>query len=316
MLTQPPPRIARPEKPGTYELSPMSATTRARPISDAQAVAMIRPVQKRPSSAALPAFAILTLGVMLFALSYQRGIRIGEIAAIAMTPLAIFGLLRGAIRKVFIIAAVIGGVYLGAFLPQVLEPLVRKLSPGNEGWLAFALSAAIVLCGIFVVVVFARRLRRRLEPMPFFYSLDRWMGAFIGAAEGALVALTLCWVATMVRPHVERVRRELHEPQSSFRQQLCADLLRISNESSSGPFGDFVHRTNPIENLPALKDAVHQLNTTGTINLPGLDPATMEKLKTILNTDPNNPPPDLNKTIDELKKALESQQSQSSAPSN
>jgi hypothetical protein len=220
-----------------------------------------------------------------------------------MVPLSIYGLARGAIRKSIVIAAVLGAAYVGPTLPSLLQPLVASFAGASAGLASVVASGLLLMFGVFAAGLFAKGLRRKIEPVALLAAADRCGGALIGAAEGVFVVLTLCWVCAMVRPHALRLRDEGGAPLDSFRHQFAGNVIRVADEGSAGRLGEFLQSTNPFEKVPALRDAMNKLNATGQLSLPGLDPQLMEQVQRMLNTGSGEERPDVDALLEYVKKS-------------
>ncbi len=59
-------------------------------------------------------------------------------------------------------------------------------------------------------------------------------------------------------------------------------MVRLADEASAAPLGDFVEATNLISSVPVLSQAIDSLNGTGRINLGGLSPQKTKRLNDLL----------------------------------
>jgi hypothetical protein len=59
-------------------------------------------------------------------------------------------------------------------------------------------------------------------------------------------------------------------------------MLQIAEEADDGLLGRVTKATNPIDQVPALHEAITQLNTTGRLDIESLSPATISQIQSIL----------------------------------
>lgn len=226
---------------------------------------------------------ILVASVGLFVYSAHEEVILGQIAVPLLAIGGLHGLLRGGFRKIVTLTVMIGVCYAISQYPDFADPIVRLVrgssSPIANGALAVvSVILALVLTGLCVSSFHRRHIARR----PVALAADRVTGAVIGLAEGGLVVLCLCWMAVMVRPHVERVLDHPNTMPDSFQHQVAQTLVGLAEESQGGAFGRFVAATNLLEKSPAWRATVEELNATGTLRLEGLDPETTERLNAVI----------------------------------
>lgn len=295
MLTQTSPSVRSSEP---YELAPAEALPPVRParvVFDAPApAAHVAPVAAQSNSLVPGVALILGLGALLFHLSNDRSFLLGQFVAVVCTPLALYGLVKGGVRKAMMLAAVFAAFYGLATLPDVLETI---LTPMLGATTPLATLVGTAIAGFVLIIVagmWSKRLKARLHKSSGGIFFDRSFGAMVGTAEGALVVLTVCWVSTLLQPQAVRLRDQAGAPIDSFRHQFAGNLIRVANEASVGPIGDFVRSTNPIEQSPALKSMIQSLNETGKFSLEGIDPKLVESVQKMLQGNGANGAPDLN----------------------
>jgi membrane protein required for colicin V production len=105
--------------------------------------------------------------------------------------LLFFGIYKGFFREIFEIVSLVGGIYLGFNLMDLLLSAIRMLWPNGPGWLLPALSFVL----IFVTVVMLSRLLANALTKLFSWAMLGWLnrlgGALVGAAKGLLLASLL-----------------------------------------------------------------------------------------------------------------------------
>ena len=265
--------------------------------------------------AALPlkSFAlILLLGAGLFLYSSRNDLLLGQLAAPILTLGALHGLWRGGVRKIIMIAATIGLVYFATTGSDAANSFIQsRMSPSAAGWswVVIAFIAVVLLLVVAIVVGIFRR--RVVMKHPFLRGFDRFVGVLVGVAEGALIILTVCWMAVEIRPYAAVVRDQPQTQVGSFRHGMLDDMVRIADEAGDGAIGEIVDATNPVDSVPALKQVIDDLNTTGEIRLDSLgnlDPETVRKLNDLLKQTPAEDLGGLNKVIEQYQKGNESRE--------
>ncbi len=280
---------------------PVDANVRSKPagpgpetrLSDALRPPMIRsarPSTKTPFTPVAPVYSsILTIGLggaMLF-MSLQRGLLLGQIAAAALTACTLHGLWRGGFRKLVMLAFAVVMVAFGPSIQAFTSNLVTQTtgSPaGVGGFVLTALGGAVLWCVChFGTKSFRRRVIMRRGGL---LAVDRVSGATLGLAEGVAIVLCLCWFSTSLQPFARLMIDEKVSPKGSPRAQVGATMLRLAQESRMGAMASVTDGTNPIAKIPALRDAIHELNTTGQIRPEQIDPKMAEQLRELLKNLP------------------------------
>ncbi|GMU35614.1 MAG: CvpA family protein [Planctomycetia bacterium] len=280
---------------------PVDATARSKPagpgpetrLSDALRPPMIRsarPSTKAPFAPVAPVYSsILTIGLggaMLF-MSLQRGLLLGQIAAAALTACTLHGLWRGGFRKLVMLAFAVVMVVFGPSIQAFTSNLVTQTTgspPGMGGFVLTALGATALWCVChFGTKSFRRRVIMRRGGL---LAVDRVGGAALGLAEGVAIVLSLCWFSTSLQPFAKLMTDEKVSPKGSPRAQVGATMLRLAQESRMGAMASVTDGTNPIAKIPALRDAIHELNTTGQIRPEQIDPKMAEQLRELLKNLP------------------------------
>ncbi|MEK6644169.1 MAG: CvpA family protein [Planctomycetota bacterium] len=289
----PPERVRAPSEPRLIFASPKSTVSMA-------------PAPVEPRSIMPGVLLVLGIGAALFYLSNERSFLLGQIMAGFCTPLALMGLVKGGVRKATTLAVVFGAFYGVAMLPAMVEPMLAPVVGASAMLVAYAGSAVAGLVFVIVAGMWSKRLRKRVHSTAGGVLFDRGSGAAVGLAEGVLVVLTVCWVSTLLRPQAMRLRDTANTPIDSFRHQFAGNLIRVADEASSGPLGEFIHTTNPIEKTPALKSAIDSLNATGQFSFEGLDPKLLESAQQFLNSNGAGNQTDIKDLLDKYKKSMSS----------
>lgn len=219
-----------------------------------------------------------------FAYSAHRGHLIGEIASVVMLPCALHGVWRGGFRKSTMLAVAIGTAYLLSAKSDFAAPLITAVG-GPAGSVGNIVAAGAIAMVAWITMFFiARSIHRRvIAKNRFFGAVDRFAGTLVGAAEGALVVLTVCWCASSLRPYATDLVHANETVAGSARDRIGKYMLQIAAEADDGTLGQITKATNPIGQFPALQDAIDQLNTTGTLNIESIDPATLQGVQSLLD---------------------------------
>lgn len=310
MLTGKPHRVVRPAQIIEYDVSRLedreivsSPMTVSHPkmaaVTEAPGSRMVGPV----------IVFVLALGASLLVLSVQRGLLLGQIAAVVITPLAMFGLLRGGIRKTAMLAAFFGAAYMAAFLPPLLTPLLQGVAGTSASAVSYLATGLAVIAGLVAVLIMSKAVRRKAARYPILSAVDGLAGAVVGGAEGALAVLALCWVSTSIEPHAIRLRDQGAAPVGSVQYEFATGVIRLAREASADPLGQYIRETNPINNVPALRQAVDSLNRTGQMQFDGLDPQIMEQIRKLLQSGGGDEKSDTSGTMNSYKESLRSRNS-------
>ncbi len=217
-------------------------------------------------------------------MSGERGLLLGKIAALVATPFALHGLWRGGFRKLVMLLTTILLAWGADACWGVAGSLVESMtgSPSKMGT-----GAALFLCSTVMWLV-AHRVsksirRRRIEPHGSLLAVDRLTGALIGAAEGLFLVLCLSWAATSMRPAAERLVSARDVQITQTQREVAETILTLADEAQTGELGKFIARTNPLERLPALRDAVERLNNP-SLQDDQLDPDLLRRLQEHINS--------------------------------
>ncbi|MBI5763094.1 MAG: CvpA family protein [Planctomycetes bacterium] len=300
MLTQTPTAVRSSD---AYDLVPLNDAPVAPPprvIFSAPRSEVAVQAATPQSSAFTGAALIIGLGALLFYLSNDRSFLLGQFVAVVCTPLALYGLVKGGVRKAMMLAAMFAAFYGLATLPDILETILTPMLGATAPLPALVGTAIAGFVLVIVAGVWSKRIKARLHKSSGGIFFDRSFGAMVGMAEGLLVVLTVCWVSTMLKPQAVRLRDQGNAPIDSFRHQFAGNLIRVSDEASVGPIGDFVRSTNPIEQSPALKSMIQSLNETGKFSLEGIDPKLVESVQKMLQGNGANGAPDLNALMNQF----------------
>jgi uncharacterized membrane protein required for colicin V production len=267
-----------------YDLAPTHdkpRATRTAGSSRAEMVGLDRPVF--PSSPIIPMALVFLASAGLFAYSAHCGYLIGEIAVVVMFPCALHGVWRGGFRKTMMLGAITGLFYLFSVKPDFAAPVLSSLGAPTSGISNFAAGAVTALLAILTAYFGSRGLQRRLiAPSRISTAIDRFAGTLIGVAEGALVALCLCWMASSLRPYATNLVHGNQVIAGSPQDRIGKYMLQIAEEADEGLLGRVTKATNPIDQVPALREAITQLNTTGRLDIESLSPATISQIQSIL----------------------------------
>ncbi len=268
-----------------YEFSPNAP----RPKGSRTAIPSVRDemaVMGRPSQSSTlvaPMVVLFLAAAGCFAFFAHRGHLVGEISAVALLPCALHGLWRGGFRKTVMLAATLGLFYLLSIKPDFAAPLVTAVT-GSTGGVANAVASGIIAMITWIAVFFiARTINRRvIETRRFLSFTNRFAGALIGGAEGALMVLTVCWCASSLKPFAENLVHADDAVAGSAQTRIGKYMMQIASEADVGLLGQMTRATNPIHQVPALRNAVDQLNTTGHLDFDSVDPATIKEVQDFL----------------------------------
>lgn len=229
---------------------------------------------------------VLGLGGGLFFYSNQHDFLLGQIAAVGLTPMAMHGVWRGGFRKATMLVVLLMLGWGFGYVTQASDHLLNFVGQGGGKLttpLAVVLSIGLWIAAYLMVGAsrsrWIERSRRRL-------AMDRGLGLLVGLGEGAIMVLTICWMATSLEPFGRTIAEGAGTIEGSPRQSAGQLITRLANESRTGFLGEAVRKTNPIENTPALRDVVREMNTTGQLKVDDLDPATLKQLQEFFNKMP------------------------------
>jgi len=237
------------------------------------------PSARRAGPPFLTAFLWIGAAGGLFYASWRRDVVLGQLAATAIGLGGLQGLWRGGLRKVVMLPLFVVVAYAVARLPASLG------MPGVTGHLVAGVAGMVAL---FIGATTVSRVRRgAVESRPMLHRLERCIGVIIGAAEGALIPLALCWAAVAIRPAAARISAT-NDARITQNQRATADaILRIADEVSTVGLSNLVSQTSPMERIPALRDAINQFNRDGQIKLDDLSPETKARLEELLKLIPS-----------------------------
>ncbi|RIK66882.1 MAG: hypothetical protein DCC65_08000 [Planctomycetota bacterium] len=229
---------------------------------------------------------VLGLGGGLFYYSNRAEYLLGQIAAVAMTPLALHGVWRGGFRKAAMILVLLA---LGAgfgYLRAGANALLGLAGLGDGGLTTPV--AAVFALGIWIIAFMTTKSVRAsyIERTRFRRGADRLAGLIVGMTEGGLMVLTLCWLATSLEPFGRTLIDSGDTVKGSPRQKAGQSIVRLSQEARIGVLGDLVRKTNPVEKMPALREMIREANRTGELRMDDLDPETLRKLQDVLKNVP------------------------------
>lgn len=218
-----------------------------------------------------------------FAYFAQRGHLVGEIASVAILPCALHGVWRGGFRKTAMIAVTLGLLNLFWTKPDFAAPLVSAVG-AQPGPFSNVIAAILTSLVAWVTAFFAARTlhRRVIARNRLSAATDRFAGGVIGAAEGALIVLALCWMASSLRPYASGLVHADETVLGSARDRIGRYMLQIADEADDGVLGRINQGTNPIGQFPELRNAVDQLNTNGRLNLDSINSGTVQEVRKLL----------------------------------
>lgn len=243
--------------------------------------------RSRPRRPFLSGLAIILAGVGLFVICGREDYLIGQIAAPMLTLGALHGLWRGGFYKVVMLSLMVGLFWLAAGHPYIADPVVTTFggTAGSftSGLVTMVAVGTVLLVGGFVTSSIRRRLivRRR-----FLLAFDRLIGTTVGVAEGALGVLSICWATTLILPSAQMVLNHKDTVPGSVQSQVAQTVVRLGDEARRGALGEAASAYNPIEDIPGLTEAIEEFNTTGRLNLQGLDPAMIKQVNALLESMP------------------------------
>jgi hypothetical protein len=202
-----------------------------------------------------------TIGLVIAA--WQSGLLLWKVGAGVSVPFVLMGLWKGGLRKGvaagFIVMVGVGCSWLGSS-----RVALGPLGPG-------AVQIGLVVVGVLCFLLARRRARvfrdRVIARSSSAASADRLGGAMIGLAEVAFVLLTLCWFAVALQPFAQKLMSDPAIPDGSPRQLAAKYADQLAGELSDGWAGRFVAATNPLDDIPALRDLVQRLNEDGTLRI-------------------------------------------------
>lgn len=234
----------------------------------------------------MPLALILGLGGGLFYYSNRGDFLLGQIAAVAMTPMAMHGVWRGGFRKIVMIV-VIMGIGAGFGYLRAAADMLLGLAGLADGKLTTPL-AVLLSFGIWLTAFVTTKALRAsfIDRSRFRRTVDRFAGILVGMTEGGLVVLTLCWMATSLEPFGKTMAEGADTVKGSPRQMAGQTIVRLAQEARIGAMGDVVRKTNPLENVPALRDMVREANRTGQLKLDDMNPETLKQLQDLLKNMP------------------------------
>lgn len=197
-----------------------------------------------------------------FGLSVQYDSLLGQIATAILGAGALHGLWRGGLRKLVMIPASLGMFVLLASYPSFAEPLVKMVAGkstdlGNGLACVVAFLAAMLAAGAIVRVIRNRIIMKR----PILRATDRLFGTTLGTAEGGLILLAICWTAVLVEPQARTILKQPATEAGSVQHQFAAGLVRLAEELDDSPLKPIVRDANPLEEIPAIRDAIDNMGT-------------------------------------------------------
>jgi hypothetical protein len=222
---------------------------------------------------------LLMAGVALLLYSIREEHLLGQVAAPILTLGAVHGLWRGGFRKILMLLVTVGVLYFVCAYPTFADPLVQRVVGASSGVVSGLITVGVAIIMYLVANRAVARFRgRHIANRTGRLRLDRLVGTTIGFAEGAIVVLSICWTAVMVRPNALAARDRVDSSVDPSQRQTAAAVVKLADEAEAEPFGQIVNATNLIERMPALHDTIDQFNRTGTIELSHLNPEATRKL--------------------------------------
>lgn len=252
---------------------------------------------------------ILLTAVALFAASDHYGYLLGQIAAPILAIGTLHGLWRGGFRKIVMLAATVGLLYGVTAGGGCAAKLLGGGQPSRAaGWSYAVLGLAGIVALLMVSAVVKSVRKNMIVTRPLACGVDRIVGVIVGLIEPALLVLAVCWTVTEIRPHAQLIRDHRDTEVGSFRHQMATQMVRLADEADRGVVGRLVRATNPFDQIPMIRKAIDELNTTGQcslFDLSKLDPQTADGLNAVLKQTPAGDLGGLNDVIEQYKRSNE-----------
>jgi hypothetical protein len=187
--------------------------------------------------------------VLLGVAIYAGGplVRIGAVAAMILVPL---GTRSGLARHVLHAVGLAVGVSLVPSIGLTLGALLSDVVGSIIGLIVGC--AAAVVTPVLVSIVIGRVINGVLREHRYLYVIDRAAGTVLGVAEGAALAITLCWLLTLFEPviYMNSLRFASSHPTLARVLDYCHDLNRTVVTEDA--VGRWAVRRNPLHEVPTL----------------------------------------------------------------
>lgn len=252
-----------------------------------------KPLPPRPDHEAAiveeaqPGFGVPWLGTGLFvgataagfALSAQQGWLLGQIAALALGLSTLHGLWRGGLRKLIMLPVSVGLLAFIVSHPGFADPFVNSVL-GQPSVIGSALTVGLV--GLLAWVIAGRLAKwvrdRCVRRRPMLLAADRFLGLSIGLAEGALTLLALCWATVLLEPQARVVRDHPNVSLDSIEHRVAAGVVQIAEEINASPLEAIANESNPLEEIPAVRDALYNLGDRTELRFEAMSPAARRRV--------------------------------------
>lgn len=213
------------------------------------------------------------------------------------------GLWRGGFRKLGMIAVI---ACLVIFNGQLRETVGAGL--GAAGITSESAGSLLTMIASFLIWLTAffmcRAIRRRMiEKRRTLLAVDRFSGMSLGLVEAATMVLCICWASTSLEPYGKSLADGRIATNGATGVKIGETIGRLSAESRARFLGDLVVRTNPLERIPNLQKAVHDLNTVGHVSADQLDPKTLDQVRRLLDQLPGGVSGELGAALQSLPKS-------------
>lgn len=206
----------------------------------------------------------------------------GATAIIGMAGL--HGLWRGGFRKIVMLPVTIALMVLVSTRPDFAAPAIKLLNGGQPSTVGNVIACGLaVLLTMIVTTTVVRKVREKvILKRPILRGTDRLTGTSIGALEGGLVVLALCWSAALLGPQAREVAHHPDTVAGSPRHVLATTIVRLNEEIDGSPIRNLVRNHNVLAELPTVKAALNGSDQFGAMNGGLLDPANREKAAELL----------------------------------
>jgi len=244
-----------PLAPSTGGVPSLAAVAQPPPVFE------VEPSPRRPGPWLLVGLVAGGCAAMFF-LSVRNGYLLGQIAAPVCLFSGLHGIWRGALRKMVMLPLMVGMTYLVTSQVDFADPVIRLMAGrssiiGNTIACGLAVILTVVVVGGIVRVVRDRLTRSR----PLLLTADRLLGAGFGLAEAAIVMLSVCWSVVLVEPQAKATQALRPTDTESFQHALASGILQLTDEIDQGPFRSIVRDHNLLEDIPAVRDALSNLQS-------------------------------------------------------
>ncbi len=185
---------------------------------------------------------------------------LGQAAAVIIGLGGIHGLWRGGFRKLVMLPVTIALMLLVSTKPDFADPAIQALNNGQSSTIGNVIACGLAIAlSMFVTTAVVRRVREKvIMKRPLLRGTDRFTGTTIGAAEGALIVLGLCWSVALLEPQAREVAHHPNTVEGSFQHELATNIVRLGEEIDDSPIRSLVREHNVLAELPVVKAAMDQ----------------------------------------------------------